>query len=91
MGHSAIPPEIDFNEEMILVVFQGEKSTGGYGIEINKIVEKENAIEVLVIETLPGYGCMVTEALTSPYHIVKLQKSTKEVIFKTEKEITDCQ
>jgi len=91
LGHSALPPEINFDEWMILAVFQGEKSTGGYSIEINKITEKENAIEISVIETSPGRGCMVTLAFTSPFQVVKVQKSDKEVVFTTEKVVTVCE
>ncbi len=91
LGHSALPPEVDFTSDMIIGVFQGEKSTGGYGIEINKIIEKGNAIEASVTETSPGRGCMVTLAFTSPFQVVKAQRSDKEVVFKTEKVITQCE
>jgi len=75
-------PNINFNDEMIIAVFQGSHSTGGYSIEITKIIKKENSVEVFVKETTPSPGSMVTQAITQPYHIVKTKKADKEVIFK---------
>lgn len=89
--NAELPAPVDFDDEMILAVFQGEKPTGGYNIEIRKIVENENTIEVLVSETSPGSKCMVTDALTSPFHIIRIQKSDKEVLFRTEKVVTACE
>ncbi len=85
-----IPPEIDFDKEMIIVAFQGEFPTGGYDIEITKIVENKNNIEVFVKEVSPGRSCMVTMAFTAPYHIVKVQKSDKEIMFNVKSEVNNC-
>lgn len=85
-----LPAPIDFTKDMAIAVFQGVKSTGGYRIEISKIIEKENAIEISVRDISPGRGCMVTQATTNPYHVVKVSRSDKEVIFKTEKTVNNC-
>lgn len=90
IGNTKIVPVIDFNRDMIIAVFQGENSTGGYDIEIGSITEKENTIDVSVTESSPGKNCMVTQAFTSPFHIVKIQRSDKEVLFNMVKEIQDC-
>ena len=69
-------PTIDFNQEMIVAVFAGEKPTGGYGIEITAI-EQDRARQQLRVryrETKPPAGAMVTQALTQPYHIVRLKR-----------------
>lgn len=85
-----LPPPVDFTNDMLIAVSQGEHSTGGYSIEITKIVEKENNIEIFVKEIEPGPMCEVTHAFTYPYHIVKLQKNNKEVVLRVEKKITQC-
>ncbi|MBU3979022.1 protease inhibitor I42 family protein [Patescibacteria group bacterium] len=89
--NAGLPAPIDFNKEIVIAVFQGEKSTGGYSIEIQKIIENENNIEVFVNETSPGKNCMVTQAFTSPFQVVKVQRSDKEVVFETEKVVTVCE
>lgn len=85
-----LPEPTDFTKNMVIAAFQGEYPTGGYSIEITKIVETENNIEVFVKEISPGTNCNVTKAFTRPYHIIKVQKSDKEVVFKVEKLVREC-
>ena len=75
-------PMVDFDNEMIIVVYQGGFNTGGYGIEIKKIIENKDQLEVLVEETSPDRGMMVTQAFSQPYHMVKTEKFEKEIKFK---------
>lgn len=67
---------------MVIAVFQGNHSTGGYAIKITQTVEKENSVEVFAKETSPSPDSMVTQAFTQPYHIVKTKRVDKEVLFK---------
>lgn len=75
-------PGIDFRDEMIVAVFQGNFSTGGYGVKITKIIENENFVEIFVEEISPSGGDPVTAAFSQPYHIVKMKRVDKEVIFR---------
>ena len=72
---------IDFSKSTAIAVFMGEFNTGGYAIEIKEIIEKENKIIIKVIKTFPEPGQPVTQALSQPYHIVKIEKIEKEVVF----------
>jgi len=63
-------PEIDFEDNMVIAVFMGERPTGGYGIEIESIDAYAGSITVNVVETEPGPDDLTTQALTYPYHIV---------------------
>ena len=85
-----IAPAVNFDEKMLIAVFQGQKPSGRYSIEINKIKEYADYIEVTVRETSPGENCIVTFALTSPLHIVEVEKSDKPIRFTFEQEITRC-
>lgn len=84
------PPEIDFDKYMLLCTFMGEKPTGGFSIEIKKIIEEDKEIKVFVKEISPGKNCIVTMAFTQPFHIVLLKKSKKKIKFYYEEEIRDC-
>ena len=66
------PPKIDFSSEIVIAAFMGECPTGGYSIEIREIVEEQDKITVIVEKRYPRPGSVVTQALTKPYHIVKL-------------------
>ena len=76
-------PPVDFSKETVISVFMGEKSTGGYSIEIVKIVEQTDKIIIYVRETSPKPGDIVTQAFTYPQHIVKTEKLTKRVVFQS--------
>lgn len=36
-------PEINFSKDMIIAVYRGQYASGGYGIEIKKLIEKKKA------------------------------------------------
>lgn len=67
-------PEVDFSKEMVVAVFSGEKPTGGYSIEIIEAKPTEDEVSVYYEETPPEPGQPVTEALTQPFHIVKINR-----------------
>jgi len=73
--------DIDFNQEMVIAVFQGQQSTGGYEIEIEKVVRTKENLKVYISETVPDPSDIVTQALTSPYHLIKLPKLDLKVEF----------
>ena len=74
-------PKVDFEQNMVIAVFQGLKDTSGYKIQINKVIEKDNLIEVFIQESSPASDDVVIQAITSPYHVVKIKKADKEVKF----------
>ena len=73
-------PNTDFLENTVLAVYMGERPTTGYEINISDITESNNAIFVKVSEKTPQGGTGL--AFTQPYHIVKVAKFKKPVIFK---------
>lgn len=56
----------------ILVISSGEKTTGGYGIDVESVKEVGGIVEVVVKETSPEKGSVVTEVLTYPFIILKM-------------------
>lgn len=73
-------PKVDFNADMVIAVFAGTKKSGGYSLGISRIKEAGNKLMVDVVESSPRPGAMTTMALTQPFHIVKLQKSSLPVV-----------
>jgi len=71
---------------MIVAVFLGEKPTGGYKVEITAIEEDrgKGRLRVVVRERKPPAGAMVIQALTQPYHIVRVKKIDLTTTFVTE-------
>jgi len=66
--------EMDYGRYFALAVFQGRKDTGGYGVDIERIISQDNQItvEVNFQEPLPEFER--TLVVTSPYHLVEVEK-----------------
>ena len=84
-------PSVDFQNEVVIAVFIGEFSTGGYSANIKRIEYTTGGYIVHVDEIHPGEGCGLTMALTQPYHIVKANLTiTHQVEFVYTIVIDDC-
>ena len=69
---------IDFNQFMIIATFDQVFSNGGHSIDIITVDENPQSIVVDIEKLLTGNA---TSVVTQPYHIVKIPKSTKPVLF----------
>ena len=74
-------PTIDFTDTTVIGVFLGKHSTGGFSISIQELVETRDEMIVTLVETSPPPDAMVTQALTSPFQIIKVPKISKPVQF----------
>lgn len=76
-------PSVNFSINQVLAVFMGSKNTGGYGIEIKQVVDTGKQIVAVVTEITPPEGSITTQAITQPYHIIKIENPEgKPVVFK---------
>jgi hypothetical protein len=87
--HSAIEtnpppaPSIDFNREMVVGIFLGEKRTGSYEVEIVRAERSDSALYFYYREKIPSPGAIVTQALTQPFHLVRVPKyDNPQIIFR---------
>jgi len=69
---------IDFSSYIIIAVFDEVKMYGGHSIDITSITENDINIIVKVENILTGDLIAV---ITQPFHIVKIPKRNKEIIF----------
>lgn len=83
-------PKVDFTRQMVIAVFQGQKPSGGYSIEITKLVRNNGKLEVFVEETSPGKDCFTIQIITYPHHIVVVDKSTDPLRFTARQVTADC-
>lgn len=69
---------IDFTEKNAIIVFQGQKMTGGYSIGISRmgIINKNNSLYVECIMEIPDENSITTMEITSPYVIISCDKKT---------------
>ena len=83
-------PVVDFNKNSVIAVFIGNRSNGGFMVSIDSITEGKN-LTVNITETTPGSNCMVTDAITRPFSLVKIPKTDSKPVFKTKQIVKDCQ
>jgi hypothetical protein len=72
---------IDVQRSNFVILNMGEKSTGGYSIAVESVQETEKNIIINVKESSPEPDAMVTQGVTYPFCVVKIN-SKKEIIIK---------
>jgi hypothetical protein len=76
------PPTIDFAASTIVAVFAGERSTAGFDVEITGTDGGERDLTVTYRLREPASGDRRLEALTTPYHIVRIPRHDGPVRFR---------
>ena len=74
-------PKVDFEKQVVLAVFMGEKNTGGYRIQIRGMKDTGKKIEVSVKTTSPPQDGFSIQVLTQPYEFLIAEKPAKPVKF----------
>uniref|UniRef100_A0A7S1BNW5 PrcB C-terminal domain-containing protein n=1 Tax=Corethron hystrix TaxID=216773 RepID=A0A7S1BNW5_9STRA len=68
------PPSVDFDADMLVCVFRGTQSSGGYSVRVESVEEDGGGVIIRYTASDPGPMAMVTMAMTQPHHIVKTKK-----------------
>ena len=74
VGGGRSRPEINFNSRACIIVYQGQKPTGGYSIEIAEIRRDGTVLAVEVKERRPASGDVTTQVITSPFVAVSIPR-----------------
>jgi len=69
----------DIQTSNFVVLNMGEKTSGGYKIGIESVVETDKNIIITIKETAPEMGSITTQEITTPYCVVKIN-SKKQII-----------
>lgn len=71
---------IDWNKEKAVIIHLGQRPSGGYSVAVQSIkrIDAWNA-KVTVVETTPREGEMVTQALTSPWVLIKVSRTAADL------------
>jgi hypothetical protein len=86
VNRPALPPEVDFETEMVVVVAMGNRPTGGYLTEVVDMELKGRTLKVLVGEREPVPGATQVQRVTQPFQFVALPLMTSRVEFRTVRE-----
>lgn len=71
----------DVQNSNFVILNMGEKATGGYSIRIDSVIETDKNIIITVKDNSPKAGATVTQMITHPFCVVKIN-SKKDIIIK---------
>jgi len=89
-GQGADAPNVDFSEFEIIAVFDGTHSSGGYDVDITDVTDANGVRTVYILRQSPGENCVVTDAITSPFQIVRVSKSPLPITKEEETRVSQC-
>lgn len=92
-GRLASPPpepDVDFGRQMVLGVFLGRESRSGFGIQVTGVRELADTVQVDVLFTAPGPGCLTAQVITQPYAIYALPASPKPLRYAVRHVVKYC-
>lgn len=72
-------PDVDFGRETVLAIFQGQRPTGGYGIDVRDATLEGGDLFVDMRFREPAPDAIVTQALTSPWLMVRVLRGGIDV------------
>ena len=67
-------PEVNFATRSVVVVYQGQKPTGGYSVSVEEIRRDGTVLAVRVNERRPASGSFTTQVITSPFVAVSVPR-----------------
>lgn len=71
---------VNFKENDIIILYQGQKNTRGYSIDVAAIHWEKDVLFIKKNESFPEAGKPVTMALTNPYCITIIPKAKNIII-----------
>jgi hypothetical protein len=81
-GRAPQPPPIDFGRREAIVISLGPRSSSGYSLRVERVVERRREIDVYLREQTPSLGDPVDPRVTYPYRAIAIARSTKPVYVK---------
>mmetsp|Transcript_64142 Transcript_64142/g.101771 ORF Transcript_64142/g.101771 Transcript_64142/m.101771 type:complete len:199 (-) Transcript_64142:230-826(-) len=73
--------DVNFENEMVVCVCVGTKSSGGYSVQVTSVEDRGDDLLVSFVTSSPSG--MTTMALTQPHHIIRIARSDKPISFQS--------
>jgi len=72
-------PRVDFQRETVVALFVGARSSGGYSVSVERVTQENGELYLDVVFGSPAPGSITTQALTSPWVLVRVLRGGYEV------------
>ena len=73
--------KIDWDKQMIIVIYGGERPTGGYSVDVKSLEVKDKKLIVHWKLNTPGPDDIVTQAITYPELVLLVDRFDGQVVF----------
>jgi len=77
----AVPPDVNWSEEMVLVAAVGVRSEAGDSIEVRRVLQTGEGSQVSLFERIPGDFCSPASKNHYPVHIVVAPRTREPIRF----------
>jgi uncharacterized protein (DUF885 family) len=74
IGGGRPAPDVPFNTRAVVVVFQGQRPTGGYSVEVTGVRRDGTVLAVSINERRPASEDITTQVITSPFVAVSIPR-----------------
>ena len=81
-GPAQAAPAVDFAESTVVGVFLGSRPSAGFAVEITGVKAEGNRTIVEYVERRPPRDNFVAQVITSPFHIVRVPRTTGPIEFR---------
>jgi hypothetical protein len=84
-AHSAVnaPAEgVDWSRFMVVGIFLGSRPSAGYSVAITNVTSRDGTTTVEYTERSPAPGTIAAQVLTSPFHILRIPRTTERIVFR---------
>ena len=81
-GRTIRLPNIDFGQREIYLVAAGPRSSTGYALQILRVQDVGDHIDVVIHERTPSLADAVQARVTYPFRLIALPRSSKPVKLK---------
>lgn len=76
------PPDINFQEEIVLAVFMGDKPTTGFYVRLDSVyATKDEQIVAITANEKPDSGKVILPMVNQPFFFVATEKTGKDLRF----------
>jgi hypothetical protein len=77
----AVPPQVDWTREMVLVAAVGERGEAGDSVEVRRILQTGEGTQVILFEREPGDFCSPAARDHYPVHIIVAPRTREDIVF----------
>lgn len=81
-GRAPKPPPVDFGRREVIVVSLGPRSSTGYSLRVERVIERRREVDVYLHERTPSLRDPVEPRVTYPYRAITIARTAKPVYVK---------